>query len=297
MVPSSQPDNNRSPDNNATPPNSQDSFPPVPSILNRVLLALGTAVISVLLLLYLTEVAEAVIAAIALVVGALGFLFPTSKAFHESSIFQSRIVTAVLAFLLGLGTLSLLHWFFPLPSNDIPGGVIEVETIPVISSTFDNSPEDWEITGQGIGPFYESRGGDPGGYIVGEDNEGPNPADWYWSAPSRFLGDRSAFYGGILLFSLTQHNPTNQIERSDDLRLRGQDLTVTLDLANPNSGWTQYVVWLHEDGGWKKANGDSASQADIKRVLSALEGIDIRGEYRTGMDRGGLDTVIVMGRP
>jgi hypothetical protein len=47
------------------------------------------------------------------------------------------------------------------------------------------------------------------------------------------------------------------------------------------------------DKEWLNENGSAASEADIHLVLSAINDIQIRGEYIHGYDVGDLDNVVL----
>jgi hypothetical protein len=63
-----------------------------------------------------------------------------------------------------------------------------------IQSTFDSGPEGW--TAAGIALSWQPSGGNPGGYLRGDDQ--PNAS--HLVAPAAFLGNLSAFDGGQLSF-------------------------------------------------------------------------------------------------
>jgi hypothetical protein len=61
----------------------------------------------------------------------------------------------------------------------------------------------------------------------------------------------------------------------------------------PETTWTQYRVFLHEATGWKVGSlmGPVATESQLRQVLSSLEVLRIRAEYRNGPDTDGLDNV------
>jgi hypothetical protein len=164
------------------------------------------------------------------------------------------------------------------------------------NSTFDEDTDGWTIEGGGEGPYYSTSGGNPGGYIYGKDASGEE-ADWYWIAPQKFLGGQSDAYGGVLFFTLTQHDTTDQVQSTHDVILVGGDTELAFDINNPGREWTNYAVWLHELGGWKKENGDKPTKGEMQRVLSALSKLKIHAEYRDGDDMGSLENVILLRSP
>ena len=167
-----------------------------------------------------------------------------------------------------------------------------------VSSTFDEDDDGWKITGDAQGgasvPDYESTVGNPAPSISATDDV--QGGTWYFEAPGKFLGDKAALYGGSLSFDLMQEfsGSASQFDNTD-VSLTGGGLTMTYDTAqNPGGGtsgmWTSYSLTLDESGDWM-VNGSSASQSQIQTVLGDLTNLSIRGEYRSGSDKGYLDNV------
>jgi hypothetical protein len=102
----------------------------------------------------------------------------------------------------------------------------------------------------------------------------------YWYAPSKFLGNQGAAYGGSLSFDLAQNSTDSQFDQEDEI-LVGADITLVFNtLSNPGTSFTHYDVGLTE-AGWKRnsLSGAAASQADMQAVLSSLTDLYIRAEY------------------
>jgi hypothetical protein len=70
-----------------------------------------------------------------------------------------------------------------------------------IASTFDTSTEGWTVHLGGTGPIWVPDGAG-GGYITSSDSS--LDSDYYFLAPSAFLGNLGGYYGGILSFDLQQ---------------------------------------------------------------------------------------------
>jgi hypothetical protein len=160
----------------------------------------------------------------------------------------------------------------------------------IAESTFNTSDEGWVVTPDGIGPTYQSTGGNPGGYISAIDEV--LGETWYWEAPAKFLGDVSAVYGGILSFDLNQALIDSQKDR-DDVILIGSGITLVYNTTdNPYATWTSYSVVLHESAGWTNlATSLPATSSDLTQVLSDLSTLRIRGDFRIGEDSSSLDNV------
>jgi hypothetical protein len=102
-----------------------------------------------------------------------------------------------------------------------------------VSSTFDTDDEDWLAYGDSTTatPAYQSTGGNPGGTIQVTDQVVGGV--WYYSAPDKFLNDKSVAYNQALSFDLWQNGSGPQFEASDVV-LQGAGLTLTIDAgANP----------------------------------------------------------------
>lgn len=164
----------------------------------------------------------------------------------------------------------------------------------VVSSTFDTDAEGWIISGDATSglPHHVATGGNPGGHIEADDSV--SGGIWYFQAPSKFLGDLSGAFGQLLRFDLRQSGSGAQIDR-DDVILSSGGTVLTLDtLANPLpvGEWVSYAVRLDDSDAWMNG-GVAASAAELLAVLSALDGLRIRGEYINGSDTGSLDNVSV----
>ena len=159
-----------------------------------------------------------------------------------------------------------------------------------IASYFDNIDDDWKVMGDAqegnAKPNYHKNEGNPGGYISADDDAAGGV--WYWSAPKKFLGDKSSAYGKKLEFSLKQSSVENQFD-ADDVVLVGNEIRVAFNTPhNPEVDWTDYSGWKLND-----VNGNELSKEDFVKVLSNLSAIYIRGEFIEGEDTGALDSVVL----
>ena len=161
-----------------------------------------------------------------------------------------------------------------------------------VTSTFDTNTDGWIVEGLAGGPTYVSTGGNPGGYIYGED---AGSDDWYFKAPTKFLANQSATYGGSLSFDLRQYYTSSQYD-TEDIIIEGGGLRIVFDTPNnPGTSWTHYQIPLTETAGWKKTSlsGVAPTAAEIKAVLASITRLLIRGEYQNGTDKCDLDNVIL----
>lgn len=184
----------------------------------------------------------------------------------------------------------------------LPVGIqAQAEPPPLAVSTFDTDAEGWTTVGdtvEGSVPRFVPTGGNPGGYLSATDAE--QQGRWYWSAPAKFRGNFSSLYGRTLTFDLRQSDTANQNSYSDVV-LTGGGIVLWFDTpTNPASTWTSYEIVLQEAGWENRITDLSATQAEMQTVLSSLDSLLIRGEYRSGTDGtdvGDIDNVILGGSP
>ncbi|MFB2920998.1 MULTISPECIES: laminin B domain-containing protein [Aerosakkonema] len=177
----------------------------------------------------------------------------------------------------------------------------KTQAATLASSTFDNGIDGWVIddfiSGNSViyTPTYFSTEGNPGGYIQDTDR---STGGWVFKAPTKFLGDMSAAYNGILSFDSIM--PLKGIEsNSDDVAITGGGYTLLFNNPNnPGVNWTSYSISLNEAAGWKvAATGLAPTQAQMLAVLSSLNDLRILGEYSNGPETVGLDNVVISSGP
>ncbi len=166
-----------------------------------------------------------------------------------------------------------------------------------VASYFNQDDEGWQILGdaqEGVAtPNYHDQEGNPGGYISANDDAAGGV--WYWSAPEKFLGNKSKAYGKEFSFSLKQSSLDSQFD-DEDIILVSEDMRIVFNTEqNPALEWTDYSVTLSEEAGWQinDLTGSAVNEEDIIKVLKNLTAIYIRGEFVVGEDTGGLDNVIL----
>ena len=173
------------------------------------------------------------------------------------------------------------------------GGVVYGQT-----SNFNLDSEGWMIIGDAGGilpPIYHTTGGNPTGYISSLD-EGAG-GTWFFSAPTKFIGNKSWFYGKTLKFDLKQSSRSSQFN-DDDVIIEGNGIVLAINTrSNPQTSWTSYSMVLNESGGWRVGdrNGRRATQSEFRTVLCNVKRLWIRGEFVSGADEGSLDNVIIDG--
>ncbi len=165
----------------------------------------------------------------------------------------------------------------------------------LVSSIFDATAEGWTAVGDVAAFGHQVAGGNPGGHIEVTDlAQGPYI---YFVAPSAYLGDLSAAFGGDLSFDLLISGG-GSYATNEDVLLTGGGTTIVRDIANPAKDvWTGYSMALDDTGGWKVGSsaGAAATNTQIKAVPSNVTDLRIRAEYISGADTGGLDNVEVTG--
>ena len=125
-------------------------------------------------------------------------------------------------------------------------------TLANVQSTFDDDAEGWIVRDANCSNYaqtnatqtldWQSTGGDPDGYVIHSD---VNEFCSFFSAPSPYLGDMSAYAGGTLSFSLA--STESDWQGSDVVVLIGAGKVVCwrLPLSPPlPPSWRAYEVPL-----------------------------------------------------
>lgn len=163
-------------------------------------------------------------------------------------------------------------------------------------STFDVNDEGWRIgdffapTGAAL-PEYVAAGGNPGGFLRTADL-----FDWNsYHAPAKFLGNKSAAYGGTL--QLDQRLLTHEGTDWPMVVISGAGLLLQFRTQPPGTDWTSYTIPMVAAGGWEIAdvlNGEpspAATEAQLQQVLANLEFLHIEADWKVGDDQVDVDNV------
>lgn len=128
-------------------------------------------------------------------------------------------------------------------------------------------------------------------------------SNWsYFNAPEKFLGDKSAAFGGTLEFEISVFIAGSSYANEAEVVLKGAGLTLTYDATTELPGAVQPLVWTHFDiplsaGSWRVADtfsGPLATNEQLLSVLSDLDALWINGEYYTPVVEAiALDNVIL----
>lgn len=174
-----------------------------------------------------------------------------------------------------------------------------------ISSDFSTGDEGWSVrdlqssdlsTLVGTYPVvHHASGGNPDGFIASND---PSDYSFYFSAPAKFLGDRSTSFGLTLSYDLS-NTGTQRYSEHADLIIEGAGKRLFNDLlVSPTADWQSYMTTLDVGHGWKLGStaGAAASAQDIKDVLGSLDSLLICGEYTWGAETSQLDNVVLAER-
>ena len=166
----------------------------------------------------------------------------------------------------------------------------------LVAHDFSTSAQGWLIAGDtgDVLPIFAPVGGHPGGYISNVDEAVGET--WYYRAPGSALRQLSAAEHGVLKYDLEQ-SETDAGFPDDDVVIVGPAgrLSYRFDHA-PGTTWTTFTVPLSASAGWRWNWNQPATEDQIHRVLAAPARLEIRGEYRTGPDVGGLDNFMLIAR-
>jgi hypothetical protein len=147
-----------------------------------------------------------------------------------------------------------------------------------IQSTFDSGLEGW--TAFAIGTSWQSSGGNPGGYLRGDDQ--PNAS--YLIAPAAFLGNLSAFDGGQLSFDHIAIDLDNMpiAGAGGEVTIFSGAQSATADLLTPLLTWQTGSVPL-------TAAAWGVSQATWTGILANVTGIHVVIDSTVGVGTDGFD--------
>jgi len=157
----------------------------------------------------------------------------------------------------------------------------------VISSTFDTGDDGWHAydpTGDYTSTWHSS-GGNPDGFLDGIETD-PQGGVGYFIAPSKFLGNLSAYAGGTLTydFKVIVGADYNYFDAADVIISNGATSVSWDPNINPvGYGWYTFQVQLTE------ANFGS----NLAFILSNVTELQIRGEFISYSEEEGLDNVLL----
>jgi hypothetical protein len=152
-----------------------------------------------------------------------------------------------------------------------------------LTNTFDSGAEGWNAidpTGD-YTSTWQSAGGNPGGYLGGGETISLG-GDGYFYAPANWLGDLSAYSGGVISYDLKIFDGSSYFSDPDVIISNGAQSVSWSSHINPvGDGWVTFQVQL------TAANFGSS----LASVLSNVTSFSIRGELIDGPEAEGLDNV------
>jgi hypothetical protein len=167
----------------------------------------------------------------------------------------------------------------------------------VLESNFESGNDGWTLgdffnNSFGAVPEYMNTGGVQGGYLQATDIYGYNS----FHAPSSWLGNQSAIYGGLLHISERVASADGMVQPLVVLASGAMRLQYTTN--PPTNEWQEFVVPLLASAGWEVGlgNGEAsrpATEEELAAVLSDLTWLAINADWQTGDDLVGLDEVFV----
>eukprot|EP01029_Cantina_marsupialis_P025559 TRINITY_DN6771_c0_g1_i1.p1 TRINITY_DN6771_c0_g1~~TRINITY_DN6771_c0_g1_i1.p1 ORF type:complete len:361 (+),score=65.51 TRINITY_DN6771_c0_g1_i1:65-1084(+) len=201
-------------------------------------------------------------------------------------------------------------------STSEPGIVwITPDSGSVVESLFTNSVEDWTIDQNGNSGkllHQKSSFGRMSRYIHSTDDEihqassGSDMVQWYFVAPSKFLGNHIIMYNGRVSFDLAAHagNFKKQNSQLDFVELKcdscamgaGIRLLYRASSSSFNGSITNFSITFNESK-WLKDPKNSLTtwtaptQCEMVEVLAGLTSVRILGDFTTWVETVALDNV------
>ncbi len=174
--------------------------------------------------------------------------------------------------------------------------LISVTGVGQIASTFDTDNDGWivrdltvdEIVSGEWSVYWTSPG-----HIYS-----PDVGSYFFSAPSKFLGDKSAYIGGTISFDIMNNLADYSTDRGTyfNLILQGDGIMLFHDGNFPKQPyvWTHIDASLNSDKWYKHWDINNQATADeLAFVLGNLQGIYVYADWGWGGDTAYLDNVIM----
>lgn len=171
---------------------------------------------------------------------------------------------------------------------------------PVLLSTFDADNEGWLVVAipsshsttapDSASAAFDASFGNPAGSLREPDVYGETGV----GAPPAWLGNKAAYYGGVLEYDILIRQTDLAVYSEVVLRSDAQSLFYTPVFPNyPPLGVLQHRAVSLSEAGWHTGsdNGPATTAEEMKAVLGALTGISIRTEWKTGPDDTTMDNI------
>jgi len=160
-------------------------------------------------------------------------------------------------------------------------GVKQLELVHA-KSEFHDGIDGWELLGDARALRAE------GGTLSAQDD---GSVLWFFSAPPKFLGDVSDSFGATLTYALGHFHSDSagkEPAQVEDVVLISDAFNMTLIRSGLIAPWiysSTVTVRLEGGGEWQHAlTGEACTDHEIKRALSSLSGLLIRGGYYHGKE-------------
>lgn len=168
-----------------------------------------------------------------------------------------------------------------------PAHAVVAIPVPTVSSTFDADADGWkyvDILGNAAytdANILENFPADvtyAGGVISAKD---PSSNTFFFNAPGKFLGDKSAYYGGKLTFDVKVDQTDSPWTADSDVVLVSGTTVIVYDFANnPGTDFVSRTVTMTEAGWRMDGNGGVAvTAATFQAVLGNLTAVRLLGEF------------------
>jgi hypothetical protein len=172
--------------------------------------------------------------------------------------------------------------------SDVEGIDNVVVSLPIASdlvSDFDLGDEGWR-GGRDVTLSWSDAGGDPGGFLLGEDQG--SGQTWYYVSPASWAGNWTPYVGGVLSFELKVIDSGNGSSTFGDVvRIYSRDGSyLSWSCDPPGESWSRRQVSLVPES-FREAKGSFDS------IMKDVSEVWIRGEYSNMRDVGGLDNVMI----
>jgi hypothetical protein len=163
----------------------------------------------------------------------------------------------------------------------------------LVDHEFTTSAKGWLVSGDTgpVVPEFHRDGGHPGGYISNVDEAVGET--WYFRAPGSLLNRLRAAENGTLSYSL-QQSVDGPGFVDDDIVIQGPSGRLSYRFERtPGTEWSRFSVRLTTTAGWRWNWNAQPTSDEMRSVLVNATSLEIRGEYHTGPDVGGLDSVVL----
>jgi gliding motility-associated-like protein len=179
----------------------------------------------------------------------------------------------------------------------------------LISSDFATSADGWTTPADADATItWTGTGGNPGGQVSGSPYVLVLGATtlyipFFFEAPAKFRGNRSAYYDGTLRFDLQQVTSNTSLQAAEVQIFNNAGVALYYYPPTPfqppaQPAWTTYSVNLGAASGyWKTTDsptGPAATEATLRAFLADIATLQIRGLFRNANVTTRLDNVTMM---